>query len=997
MAFNIFKSISTAWKVKHSFRPFLKNIKNDYRKLSPIDLKLTQKVQRIYQELKTITKPKIQKLVKEYEETFEKVENHNLVISEINSFIELWDYDNLIFQPLKINKDNLDHFNHIRSLINGFTIKDEKYETIFNQICDICDNYDELCLEYDAKVKYDKLLDLSKYDYINLETQRNIVKSAENIICGFRRTSNFYNDFSKHLGIVALTDEHNEKYIEEKSKLSIFDNINQRSLDKEQRKSVLTDENSTLVVAGAGSGKTLTICGKVHYLIDEEKVKPSDILLLSYSNKSAEDLQKKVEKIHNGLTVGTFHKIGLDILKSTQQKTFVVESQYKAIIEQYFREELKNRPQILEAVLEYYGLYLFSNDNEKKYNNSGELFEDLKKADFVTLKNQLLMMTSNYTKRETIKKELVKSFEEMALANWYFINGIDYEYEKPYKFNVSTEEKRQYTPDFYLPKYKIYHEHYGIDKNGRAKQLKGLEEQAYLDSLNWKRSLHEFNQTTCLETFSYEFEDGTVFEKLKQELLKRNVEFHPLSQSEIYNALQSIYEGKAFKSFINLIRTFLSLYKATYRDAHAFDTLIQFNSDTQYQVDRASLFISIVKDVYSYYMDSLKRDGKIDFDDMILQSTYELDHTEKFKFKYIIVDEFQDISVSRMQFLKKLIQHGSSKLFAVGDDWQAIYRFSGCDLNIFLRFPEYFGDSAITKITSTHRNSQELQDIAGPFVKANPEQFNKDIYSVKHLNNPVQIMYYTENKYFAFLKVLSEIDKLDHEAEVLVLGRNNKDIEDIALDSRISIDYKRSNETKTFLSIKDYPRMNLSYSTVHGSKGLEADYVVIINADDSRLGFPNKMEDDVLLNMVLSSKSNFEYAEERRLWYVALTRTKNYTYILANNEHPSIFVQEILNKCLIMNPDMELTHEGEIKCPHCKSGRLVERRNENDGTKFFGCSNYPYCDYTIDDSMAVARNKRCPRCGDFMIYKKGPYGPFYGCHNYPRCKHKEEYIPTRRH
>jgi DNA helicase-4 len=190
--------------------------------------------------------------------------------------------------------------------------------------------------------------------------------------------------------------------------------------------------------------------------------------------------------------------------------------------------------------------------------------------------------------------------------------------------------------------------------------------------------------------------------------------------------------------------------------------------------------------------------------------------------------------------------------------------------------------------------------------------------------------------------------------------------------------------------------MNLSYSTVHGSKGLEADYVVIINADDSRLGFPNKMEDDVLLNMVLSSKSNYEFAEERRLWYVALTRTKNYTYILANNENPSIFVKEISDKCLVMNPDMELNHNGEIKCPHCKSGRLVERRNESDGTKFFGCSNYPYCDYTIDDFMAVTRNKRCPRCGDFMIYKKGPYGAFYGCHNYPRCKHKEEYIPSKR-
>ena len=128
-------------------------------------------------------------------------------------------------------------------------------------------------------------------------------------------------------------------------------------------------------------------------------------------------------------------------------------------------------------------------------------------------------------------------------------------------------------------------------------------------------------------------------------------------------------------------------------------------------------------------MDNLRLENKIDFDDMILQSTLDLDKCSDFNYKYIIVDEFQDISLSRMLFLKKLISHGHSKLFSVGDDWQAIYRFSGCDLNIFLKFSKYFGASAITKITTTHRNSQELQDIAGPFIKANPEQFNKRINS----------------------------------------------------------------------------------------------------------------------------------------------------------------------------------------------------------------------------------------------------------------------------
>ena len=255
-------------------------------------------------------------------------------------------------------------------------------------------------------------------------------------------------------------------------------------------------------------------------------------------------------------------------------------------------------------------------------------------------------------------------------------------------------------------------------------------------------------------------------------------------------------------------------------------------------------------------------------------------------------------------------------------------------------------------------------------------------------------MYYSDKKCYAFLDVLREISKVDNNAHVLVLGRNNKDFESIALDKKIYINYKKSNDTNRVITVIDFPNMSLSYSTVHGSKGLEEDYVIIINADDTRLGFPNKMEDDELLDMVLSSKSNYEYAEERRLWYVALTRTRNYTYIIANKDNPSIFVDEIKNQCLIMNPSMVQEGKNVITCPRCKTGALVLRTNEADGNKFYGCSNYPYCDYTISDIRAVKRNKRCKQCGDFMVYRKGPWKTFYGCINYPKCHYMEEYIPN---
>ncbi len=994
---NLFKkiilSMTNSNRAKKKVTPYLNSVKKELSSFLLIDTKVPEDVNYNISILIESQPKKYNKLKVKLEELNDDILRHNKFINKllyINENKSVFTYETILQNPYILKEENFDELinaiEYSKKLkgLPTFCIELSKLQYISN-------NFKELCNQFDLLNDYHKKLDLEIYKYIDFNQKIIIMNNIVEIINKIDNQHLFYDDFNLHNKLDEMVKLHNEKWISSNLNNPLFDSVNNRSLDIEQRKSVLTDELSTLVVAGAGSGKTLTICGKVEYLLKENNINPNDILLLSYSKKSADDLQQKISKIDSQLTVGTFHKIGLDILKETQNKVFMVEDQYKAIIEKYFREEMKNRPHMLQTILTYYGLYIASDKHDKKYKNEGEKFEDLKKQDFSTLRSQLIHLTNDINNYETIKKERVKSFEEMAIANWYFINGINYVYESPYTVDVSTADKRQYIPDFYLPDYKIYHEHYGINKEGKAEQYEGPEAQMYVANISWKRNIHQQYQTTCLETYSYEFDEGNIFNKLEKQLKEKGVKFNPLTDNEIFNALESIYEGQSFKSFINLIRTFLSLYKAKYRDASGFNELMNFRFNNKYEQTRAEIFLSIVKDVYLYYMDYLKQEGKIDFDDMILQSTIELDNTSNFKYKYIIVDEFQDISLSRMLFLKKLISHGNSKLFSVGDDWQAIYRFSGCDLNIFLKFKDYFGASEITKITTTHRNSQELQDIAGPFIKANPEQFNKSINSAKHLDFPVRIMYYNDEKYYALLDVLKEICKMDAKANILLLGRNNKDIESVLLDNRIYIDFNVSKkETKTIIKVNDFPSMNISFSTVHGSKGLEEDYVIILNADDLRLGFPNKMEDDELLDMVLSSKSNYKYAEERRLWYVALTRTRSYTYIIASAESPSIFVEEIKEQCLIINPTTT-RKENELLCPKCKSGRLVLRNNCSNNNSFYGCSNYPYCEYTIDDFNAVNRNMKCRSCGDFMIYRKGQWGAFYGCHNYPYCKHKEKY------
>ena len=989
---NIFERISLHYKVVYTFRPYFNNKEKHMVFLEYVDNDVEEEIVAIYKKMMELPPKNYQKDKANYDNYVEKINLHNIEVEYIKNVVESWNFNKILDNPHSINSDYINKCAKALKLLDKYRRLPSTYLVFQNEASDAIDDYEEICLEFDSLDEYNLLFDFSKYTYIDHKKQNEINQKIDNFLNKFGNRKKYYYQFDKHQHLDDLVQKHNDEYLDVAINLSIFDSINGRSLDKEQRKSILTDENSVLVVAGAGSGKTLTICGKVEYLIKNKGVKPEEILLLSYSKKSAEDLQNKISKINPNLKVGTFHKIGLEILKDTQNKIFMVEDQYKAIIEAYFRDEMKNRPYMLQTILTYYGLYISSAKHDKKYDSEGDLFDDLKKFDFDTLKTQLISLTNDIYSRETLKKECVKSFEEMAIANWYFINGIDYTYEAPYEHDVATMNRRQYMPDFRLNKFKIYHEHYGIDKYGNASQFEEPEASEYVKGMKWKQQIHAENQTDCIETFSYEFDNGTVFEKLESELKRRGVVFNPLSNEQIMDALYSIYESRPFKSFINLIRTFLSLYKATYRDDKAFDNLKNYSFDNNYERNRAILFLDIVKDLYHYYIDYLNKEGKIDFDDMILKSIHGLDKTNEFSYKYIIVDEFQDISISRMKFLQRLIKQGNSKLFAVGDDWQAIYRFSGCDLNIFLEFEKYFGYSAITKITTTHRNSQELQDIAGPFIKKNPEQFDKSINSERHLEHPVQIMYYTERKYYAFLDVLREISKKDRCASVLVLGRNNKDIDDIILDNRIFVDFKSLDDSRMVIKCALFPQMKITYSTVHGSKGLEDDYVILINADDKKVGFPNKMEDDELLDLVLSNKSEYEYAEERRLWYVALTRTRNYTYIIANYDYPSIFLREIEDQCLILNDDYDDKEKREeINCPNCKTGRLVLRTRDADGTRFFGCSNYPYCDYSINDIEAACRNKRCSECGDFMILRRGQWGLFYGCHNYPRCTCKEDY------
>ena len=249
--------------------------------------------------------------------------------------------------------------------------------------------------------------------------------------------------------------------------------------------------------------------------------------------------------------------------------------------------------------------------------------------------------------------------------------------------------------------------------------------------------------------------------------------------------------------------------------------------------------------------------------------------------KYIIIDEYQDTSYIRFLLIKEIINKVNSNLMVVGDDFQSIYKFTGCDLSLFTNFTNYFPNATILKLERTYRNSQELIKIAGTFVMKNKKQIKKDLYSEKHLKDPIRIVRYKNIKD----KFLSLIKKIPPNKKILVLGRNNRD-SNLLLSNIVT---QKGNK----IIVKDYENIDITYMTVHKSKGLESDIVIVINLTDQQNGFPNQIKDERITRIVVKNKEKYLYSEERRLFYVALTRTKNEVYLLVPQKSPSIFIEEL--------------------------------------------------------------------------------------------------------
>lgn len=868
------------------------------------------------------------------------------------------------------------------------------------------------------------------------------------------------------------TKQANERYINQelKDNSDLFDDLGGKSLDSQQREAIVVDEDAVKIIAGAGSGKTFTIQGKVKYLTEKRDVDPSEILAISFSNASVDDLK---ERIAEPIDIKTFHKVGKDILTQYNQYSRPDTSALKRIIKRYLTKKALKNEDISKKLIEFFSFYINvpPSDDDIKY--EGDLLDWQEGVDFSTLKRRF-----KNKQRETLNNEIVRSYEELYIANFLFIYGIKYTYEKIYSYpnknferefnkfkeflfsfneeipdelkNDITEdllnltdifeeyEIKDYLPDFYLDDYNIYIEHFGLNRNCENHLIGGKSSEEYVKEMEWKRKVHKKYGTTLIETFSYYQSENRLLTRLAEKLQAQGVEFNEIDYREVYKILLENKTIKEWEDFIVLLKTFIELFKGNNYDETKFKEFYDYVGGLKdsFSKDRTIAFLKIVEEIYNDYEAYLLKIKKIDFNDMINKaSDCIVKNGLDLPYKYIIVDEYQDTSFTRYNLLRNICDSIGAKIMVVGDDWQSIYSFSGCDVNIFTKFDNFFDVCETRYIEKTYRNSQQLIDASSNFVMKNPDQTRKELKSSKSLKYPIKLVNF-DNDFDEILKFELIIKNIINQStfknkKILILGRNNKDIFNLLKNFNVENEYgKRKFEIlgdedklrrNKFVKIvyRESPDVNIEYRTVHQSKGLECDNVILINLKNWKAGFPNKMVDDPVLNFVKRNGDSFSYAEERRLFYVALTRTKNNVYLLAPYFKSSVFVQELKTDANVELLNLEhnrmetlknIEKNGEryviptkLKCPVCKTGVVLLESFWNKGklNRVLKCSHnmappFNRCNweggYYGSELEDLDDIEYCPSCDGILIkrYRHSDGHPFLGCTNFRKtgCRGK---------
>lgn len=817
-----------------------------------------------------------------------------------------------------------------------------------------------------------------------------------------------------------IIEEHNDTYIQralisEKGYLdSVLHDVDPViQLDEDQRKVVLTDEDYCLVIAGAGAGKTTTVAAKVRYLVEKKGIDPKQILVVSFTNKAVQELRDKInDALSIDCPIATFHSVGNAIIHkhSPGEKLNIVDdSRLYFVTRDYFRNSIMQNEAIVNKLILFFASYF---DAPYEGEDLNAFFNNIAKSNFSTMRSELEdfkreIIDSRTRKTVTIQNEVLRSHQEVEIANFLYLNGIDYEYEPLYQYDISNARK-PYTPDFLIRQgeHVAYLEHFGINEDGTNFIYSEDQLQAYKKAVNNKILLHRQHQTTLLYTFSGYRDHRPITQHLQEQLEEKGFTLQPRSNKEIMEKLVTGEENRYIRRLVSLICRFISNFKVNGFSADEFNRMYHSTQNV-----RTRLFLDICADCYLEYERYLKENNAVDFQDMINESARILREVKEMKqkldFRYIIVDEYQDISRQRFDLTSALSDVTDAKIIAVGDDWQSIYAFSGSDITLFTKFEEKMGYAKLLKIVKTYRNSQEVIDIAGNFIQRNTEQISKQLLSPKRISDPVIIYTYdaTYKKQnanrrsganyalaYAVETALGQIVEYCHQeskdpGSVLLLGRFGFDGDNLERSGL----FEYINRGSKVKSVK-FPEIDITFMTAHSSKGLGYDNVIVVNGRNETYGFPSKIEDDPVLSFVIRGDRSIDYAEERRLFYVAMTRTKNRVYFIAPEQNPSEFLLEIKRdyKNVVLrgkwNED-EPQNLSRKTCPVCGFPLQFKYKNAY-GLRLYICTNEPeICGFMTNELKAGKMSiQKCDRCRDgYLVVKPGKESHYFlGCTNYKR-------------
>lgn len=777
--------------------------------------------------------------------------------------------------------------------------------------------------------------------------------------------------------------EHNAQHQRERmvSHKAFFDTVEKNPLTDEQSHACICMDDSVLIVAAAGSGKTSTMVAKTGYALHEGLAKPEQILLLAFNRDTANELGERVSQQLKGVPeIGkvrsqTFHGFGLEVIGAATGKKPSLAPWLDA------GQDAKEMASIIEVLCE----------RDKGFEREWDLFRTVYARDVGRAgeREEPEILRGGERGFLTANNEVVKSKEERLIADWLFYNGVNYQYEPAYEHETATETHRQYRPDFFYADIGLYHEHFALDQHGRAPAHFG----DYVGGVAWKRQLHAEKGTQLFETKSFEIYTGDALKNLEKELVRRGVQLR-FDRDRVAPGLPPALPADLARTF----RVFQQHVKNNGLTPTQLRAALAEQSRSGH-APRLAMFLSIYEKVSAEWERKLRDGGFIDFEDMLIQAA-DLVEAKRYRSPFVVIlaDEFQDSSRARIRLLKALAinRETPAHLCVVGDDWQGINRFAGSDISVMTEFDQVFEYSTRLTLNTTFRCPQYLCDVSSKFIQANPAQIKKSVKTTNTLSKrPMQA--------FGFISVdaipdfvgqqLSEmagyvrggklIPLKGNRISVMLLGRYHSD-KPPALNAWIA----------QFRDVLD-----IAFKTAHGSKGLEAEYVFVLNVIEGTKGFPSQIQDDPALQMAMPAPDPYSFAEERRLFYVAMTRARKQVRFYTVNGRPSQFLVELMKSDELTI--MAVEGEGGEPCPKCGRGILVLRSGSYG--QFHSCSRIAQCDYKkslgsrgsaqapaaprASTRVKATAGQQCPQCRrGVMRQKQGQYGMFLGCSEYPKCR-----------